>query len=302
MEKVDIVITGGTGTVGRQALNTLLAAPDLRVRALVRDTSKAKWIAEAGGDLVEGSFDGSDAVRRTFRGADTLVLITPAGPHAFEQAARLLAIAKQAGVRKVVRLSAIKAAEDGPTDNTRQHGMTERAIRDSGLTYVIVRPNYFMQNLLGNLSTVLGEGRLYAGMGDAKIAMIDARDVGDAIAAAARTDAFDGSVLELSGPRSIGHDVVATEIGRALGRDVAYDAVPPQAAGEAVRAFGLDDWTVQVIVDYSRAYSTGFGDFVTDSVQALTGRPPRDIGAFVRQVLAPAAGALSSASNPVVQS
>src|SRR3954451_14273419 len=151
MDHVDVVVTGGTGTVGRQTLNYLLATSDVRVRALVRETSKASWIAESGGELVEGSFDDRDAVSRAFSGADTLALITPAGPHAFEQAARLLAIAKEAGVRKVVRLSAIKAAEDGPTDNTRQHGRTERVIRYSVLTYVILRPNYFMQNLLGNL-------------------------------------------------------------------------------------------------------------------------------------------------------
>jgi uncharacterized protein YbjT (DUF2867 family) len=289
MQHVDIVITGGTGTVGRQALKTLLAPGTRRVRALVRDTARAKWIADAGGELAEGSFTDPEAVTRAFTGADTLALITPAGPRAFEQAATLLTLAKQAGVRKVVRLSAIKAAEDGPTDNTRQHGRTERAIRDSGLTSVILRPNYFMQNLLGSLRSVLGEGRLYAGMGNGKIAIIDARDVGDAIAAAASTDAFDGSVLELSGPQSIGHDVVAAELGRGLGRDVSYVAIPPEAAGEAMRAFGLDDWTVQVITDYARAYSSGFGDFVTGSVEALTGHPARDIAAFVREVLVPAA-------------
>ena len=36
-----------------------------------------------------------------------------------------------------------------------------------------------------------------------------------------------------------------------------HPAVPPEAAGEAVRAFGFDDWTAQVITDYARAYSGG---------------------------------------------
>ena len=64
---------------------------------------------------------------------------------------------------------------------------------------------------------------------------------------------------------------------------------------EAVRAFGLDDWTVQVIVDYSRAYSKGFGDFVTDSLQSLTGHTPRDIGTFAREVMAPTANSMAPA-------
>ena len=301
MRNIDVLVTGGTGSVGSQAVQSLLAKGDLKVRALVRDVAKANWIADAGGELVAGSFEDADTVNRALAGVHTLALITPAGPRAFEQAARIVALAKQAGVQKVVRLSAIKAAEDGPTDNTRQHGLTERAIRESGLTYVILRPNYFMQNLLGSLGSVLGQGKLYAGMGDAKIAVIDARDVGDALAEAVRTDAFDGSALELSGPQSIGHGVIATAIGKALSRDVEYVAIPPEAAGEAVRAFGLDDWTVQVIVDYARAYSLGFGDFVTDAVRSLTGRLPRDIATFAQEILMPAAKAAptnSTSSEP----
>jgi uncharacterized protein YbjT (DUF2867 family) len=287
MSTIDILVTGGTGNVGTQALKSLLAKKNLKVRALVRNPTTARWIADLGGELMEGDLDNGAAVGRAMRDVQTLALITPAGARASEQAAKLVGIAKQAGVQKIVRLSAIKASEDGPTDNTRQHGTTERAIRESGMRYVFLRPNYYMQNLLGSIGSMAGEGKLYAGMGDAGIALIDTRDVGDALAAAALTARFDGSALELSGPMSIGHGAVAAEIGKALGRQVTYVPVPPEAAGEAARAFGLDDWTVQIIVDYARAYSRGFGDFVTDSVHELTGHAPRDIETFAREVMSP---------------
>jgi uncharacterized protein YbjT (DUF2867 family) len=295
MNKIDVLVTGGTGKVGSQALKSLLATKTLKVRALVRNPAKAQWIADMGGELVEGDLDDIAAVNRAMVDVQTLVLITPAGARAAETAGKAIASAKRAGVQKIVRLSAIKASEDGPTDNSRQHGITERLIRESGMRYVFLRPNYFMQNLLGSLGSIVGEGKLYAGVGDGRIALIDTRDVGDALAAAAMSDRFDGLALELSGPKSIGHGTVAEEIGKALGRTVTYVAVPPEAAGEAVRAFGVDDWTVQVIVDYSRAYSKGFGDFVTDSLQSLTGRAPRDIGTFAREVMAPTANSMASA-------
>jgi NAD(P)H dehydrogenase (quinone) len=287
------LITGGTGNVGSQALKSLLGNKSVKVRALVRNAAKAQWIADLGGELVEGELDDAAAVARAMRDVHTLALITPASARGSELAAKALASAREAGVQRIVRLSAIKAAEDGPTDNTRQHGITERAIRESGLRHVFLRPNYFMQNLLASLGSIVGEGKLYAGMGDGRTALIDARDVGDAMAAAVLNDRFDGSALELSGPQSIGHAALAAEIGRALGRKVAYVAVPPEAAGEAARPFGLDDWTVQIIVDYSRAYAMGFGDFVTDAVQSLTGHAPRDIGTFSREILAPAARSLA---------
>ena len=293
MNKIDVLVTGGTGKVGSQALKSLLAAKNLKVRALVRNPAKAQWIADLGGELAEGDMDDIAAVSRAMVDVQTLALITPPGARAAETAGKVIEIAKRAGVQKIVRLSAIKASPDGPTDNTRQHAITEQLIRESGLRYVFLRPNYFMQNLLGSLGSIVGEGRLYAGVSDARIALIDARDVGDALAAAVVSDQFDGLALELSGPKSIGHGTVAEEIGKALGRTVTYVAVPPEAAGEAVRAFGLDDWTVKVIADYSRAYSKGFGDFVTDSVESLTRHAPRDIGAFAREVMAPTANSMA---------
>lgn len=286
-----VLITGATGKVGGYATKALLSDKSVSIRALVRNRDTAQWIADAGGELVTGDLDDSDTVNRALTGIHTLALITPGTGHAAKQAAAIINLAQQAGVQKVVRLSAIKASLDGPTDNTRQHAMTERAIRDSGMRHVFLRPNYFMQNLIGSLDSILGEGKVYAGMNDSAIALVDTRDVGAALAAAVLTDRFDGSALEISGPQSITHDTVANEISKALGRNVKYIAVTPAAAGEALRAYGLDDWTIKVVADYSAAYARGFGDFVTDSMQQLTGRAPRDFGAFAREVLAPLAQA-----------
>lgn len=287
----DVLITGATGNVGTSALNALLDDGRHRVRAMVRDPAKLAGAAHRGAQVVAGDLEDSASIALAMDGVHTLVLITPPGPNAAQQASRVLDVATQANVQRIVRLSAIKASADGFTDNTRQHALTERAIRDSGIAYVCLRPNYFMQNLLGGLGPMLAEGVLYAGMGEGRIGLIDARDVGEALAAAVSDRSFDGTALELSGPASIGHGEVAAEFGKALEREITYVPVPPEAAGEAARAFGLDDWTVRLISAYCRAFAGGFGDFTTDAVHALTGRPPRDIATFAREVLAPMARA-----------
>jgi NAD(P)H dehydrogenase (quinone) len=46
---------------------------------------------------------------------------------------------------------------------------------------------------------------------------------------------------------------------------------------------------VGIVHDYCKAYSAGFGDFTTDGVERVTGRKPRSIDDFAREVLAPAA-------------
>ena len=290
-----ILVTGGTGKVGAALLAALNDRPGIRVRALVRDAAKARALAAQGTETLVGSFESTSSVEQAMLGVDTLALITTPSAQALEQATRVIALAAKAGVRKVVRLSAIGASEDGFTDNARQHGRIERTIDESGMTYVFLRPQYFMQNLLGSASSVVAEGKLYAGVAQGKIAMIDSRDVAASMEAALFCETFDGQALELTGPVSLSHDDIAAELGDALGRQVVYVPVSPEAAGEVVRALGADDWIARLIADHSRAYANGSGDFVTGNVEALTGRPPRTLRQFAREVFRPLAQNLARA-------
>jgi uncharacterized protein YbjT (DUF2867 family) len=283
-----IVVTGATGTIGRRVVEQLLGMKS-SVTALVRDAAKGAASDAAGARIAVGSFEDRGSLEAAFRGADTVVLITAANAHAAEQTSGALSAAKHAGVRKVVRISAVKADPDGPTDNTRQHGRTEAELRASGLAYVVLRPSLFFQNLLASLATILSDGKIFFGVGKGRIGLIDTRDVADAAVAAATSARYDGATLELTGPESIDYDAVAAAIGRGLGRSVVYVPVPPSAAADAVRGFGADEWTAGILRDYCEAYSKGFGDFTTREVERLTGHPPRSVDDFVREVLAPAA-------------
>lgn len=282
-----IVVTGATGSIGSRVVSTLAGSKE-DVVAFVRDRDKARALESAGARLRAGSFEDEASLRAAFSGADSVVLITPPNARATEQTLAALAAAKASGVRKIVRVSALKASVDGPTDNTRQHGQTEAALRESGLAYVILRPHLFMQNLLGSAATLKAEGKFYFGVGDGKMGMIDTRDVADAVALAATRDDWDGQTIELTGPAAIDYHAVAAAIGSELGRPIAYVALPPAAAGEALRSYGADDWTCKVVADYCTAYAKGWGDFTTDGVQRVTGRAPRSIADFTKEVLAPA--------------
>ena len=299
MTQIDVLVAGGFGDVARQTLRVLLAKKDVRVRALVRDLGEAKWVADAGGELIESGTEHTDILSRALRGVSTLALITPTAERAWEQCARTVRLATLSGVRKVVRLSAIKASESGPTENTRQHGVIERLIRESGMSFVLLRPNYLMQNLLNNVDSVVSQGKLYAGVGDARIGLVDARDVGDSMAVAALSDAFNGSVFELSGPKSVTLSTAAAVIGSAMGRKVEYVAVPPELVGEAVGSIDQDHRSAEEAVAYSRAYAKGLGDFVTNSVEVLNQRPPRSLEQFAREIFAPAAMRVSDRKEEV---
>lgn len=292
-----VFVTGATGNIGSLLVPQLLETSDISVRALVRDLEKAQQLSDGGAQLIKGTFDDTEALSTAMQGIDTMVLVAPPGPDCVAQNRSLIDAAKHAGVRKIVRISAIKAAEDGRTENTRLHGQCDRLLQESGLAYVILRPNYFMQNTFMLLDSIRSGNGFSAGMGDGRFAMIDVRDVVDSACVAVISDQFDNQVLEISGPASISFHDVADALSAYTGREITYAAISPEEVAAALRSFGFDEWTANLLREYSAAYGDGWGDLVTDNVELLTGRAPRSIGRFVSEVLGPAL-APAELSNP----
>jgi uncharacterized protein YbjT (DUF2867 family) len=181
-----------------------------------------------------------------------------------------------------------KAAVDGPSSITRLHGRTDAEILESGLTYNILRPPFFMQNLFFMAADSLAlEGRLYFGIGYGKLGMIDLRDIVDCAECCVVSDAYDDQVFTLTGPESIGFHHIAGRLNDILGRPVQYIPVPPEAVERSIRAMGMGEWYAQVMRDLCRAYSENWGDLTTDGVARISGRTPRSFDVFAREIMVP---------------
>ena len=150
-----------------------------------------------------------------------------------------MTVAEEAGVRKIVRVSALRAALDGPTDNTRQHGRTDNAIQSSGLTYVVLRPHFFMQNLFMSAQSIASDGNLYWSMGDGKLAIIDARDIVASVEQCVVSDDYDNQIMRLTEPVSISFQEIADSCTEPLGRPVNCVPAPLEAVEPSLREMGL---------------------------------------------------------------
>jgi uncharacterized protein YbjT (DUF2867 family) len=109
------------------------------VRALVRDPDAASSLL---GDEIElrlGDLANDASVRAAMRGATSMVLLTPHGPFMAAAQRRLIAFAREHGVR-VVKLSGTSAGirRDGP-DACRQHWLVEQDLAQGHSPYVILR-------------------------------------------------------------------------------------------------------------------------------------------------------------------
>ena len=283
-----ILVTGATGKVAS------LVVPSLKklghtVRALVHDPAKAARLKEAGVEAVPGDFGKPESMRAAFTGMDTVFLVTPPHPNAADWGTQLIAAAKAAGSPHLVRLSVVKADENGPTDNTKMHGRSDREVRASGLPYTLLRPHFFMQNLFGSAQSIASDGVMYWGMGNGRLGLIDARDIADAaIKVLDAPDAHAGKAYDLTGPQSLTFHDMAKTLTKVLGREVKYIPVPVEQVVNSIKQAGMGDWFANVMGQYSKAYSDNWGVFVNDEVKKLTGHPARSFEAFAREVFAPA--------------
>ena len=274
-----ILVTGATGNVGRVVIGELLAM-GVGVRGLVRDELKARDLKETGVEIVVGDLGKPETLDTAFDGVDSVFLLTAVGPDAAVQAANGIAAAKRAGGLYVVRMSALKAAPDSPTRIGRLHAETEAELKASGLRYTILRPHFFMQNTMMGAQTVASDGVLYMPFKDGTLGMIDIRDIGRVAATLLTTDGHLGVTYTLTGPASISFHDVASGLSKALGRQVNYVDVPLEASREAMRGLGLPEWMADAYSEYFKVYSEGWGDFTTDDVQLVTGKPAQSFEAF----------------------
>ncbi|GAA4924358.1 uncharacterized protein YbjT (DUF2867 family) [Stackebrandtia albiflava] len=278
-----LLITGATGTVSSALLDALEGAP-VRLRALVTGEAAAETLRRRGVAAFVGDLAEPASCRAAFDGADDLWLLTPNDPRAHELSANAVRAAHRAGVGRVVRLSALRAAPDAPTRSERLHARADADLIESGLRWTILRPFWFMQNLLGEAHDVAAEGVLRLNMATSRLAMIDARDVAACAAVILRDDSdrHDGRTYTLTGPRAITFDEVAAALSAVCGRAVRYTPVSDDARERRLRASGVPEWIIGMLTEYAQAHVLGRGDHVSPDFEAVTGRRARTVTDFAR--------------------
>ena len=168
-----ILITGVTGTVGG-ALSAQLQSMGVAHRAMVRDVSRAPGGANV--TPVAGDFARPETLGAALEGVDKAFLLTPPSPDGLTWEQDFTAAAKGAGVRHVVKLSAIGASPDAGYYFGRQHGLSEQALEASGLAFTMLRPNGFFQNFLGMADSIRTRDAFHAPAGNMRFSTVDVHD------------------------------------------------------------------------------------------------------------------------------
>lgn len=263
-----ILVTGATGTVGRQVVEQLIAA-DQQVRAVARHPDRASMP-----DGVElGAGDLSDALGLTphLHGVDAVFLLWPFPTVESVRTLGLVLIDTLAAhVRRVVYLSATPAAAP-PGGFWRA---VEALIERSGLEWTHLRPTGFAKN------TLIWGDQIRAGdvvrwpYPDSARSLIHERDIAAVAVQALTRDDLIGAMPVITGPETITQAEQIAEIGTAIGRELRYEDMPrDEAVAELVAKFGNADFVRTALNVWAGFVNEP--EVVTTAVAAITGRPAR---------------------------
>lgn len=274
-----ILVTGATGNAGSEVVRALLARGE-HVRAFVRDPDRARGLLGEQPELALGDFADPASVRAALEGVEQLVLSGPDDPRRVDWETGAIDAAVASGVRRIVRLSS-PVVEPGAREAFWDwHNRIDRHLTRSGVAAVVLHSSFYMSNLLAAAEQIADQGLLVAPAGDARIAMIDPRDVGAAAAAVLTTARHDGQRYVLTGPEAITYDEVAVELSAAAGRRVTFVDVPDADAEEGMIRAGLPPLVAEQVVKVFASLREGVARRVTTTVESLTGAPPRSLAAF----------------------
>ena len=274
-----ILVTGANGKAATEVVRGL-SQSGTPVRALVRSLANAKSLEGPGVEIVQGDLAQVETLPRILEGVDAVFLATGLAPDMAELHRNLIEAATRSDVRHIVRLSVLPAAIDAPIRGPRLHGEADQALIESGIPYTLVKPAHFMQNLLAFAGPIAAQGLIPAPLGQAAIGTIDVRDVA-AVAVAALTSAgHAGQSYVVTGPEALTMEAMAERLSSALGREVRYADVPPEAARQGLLGSGAPEWFVEALLEINANMASGSADVVTSTVRDVTGQEPRSFETF----------------------
>jgi uncharacterized protein YbjT (DUF2867 family) len=278
-----IALIGANGKVGPHVLAQLEASAT-PVTVIARTPSKVADGAPTT-TVVAGDLDDVDSLRRGLAGCSTLITIEADDSAMAARSARLTNVAVDAGVKRIVRLSAQSAGVNPPVSFGKFHAVADAALTSSattaGIEVAIARPVFFSQTFR-ELASTIRTGKIIMPSGKGRVAFVDVRDVAAVLAALATAESIPSEPVVLTGPSALSFGEAAAVIGTKRGKPVKHLSPPGFIVRKVMpKAAGVPPFVAGLIVELAQAIKQGAQERPTDWVRTLTGHDPRPFSAMV---------------------
>jgi len=276
-----ILVTGATGNVGGKVVNQLAAA-GFKVRAAVRNPSKAENLKSANVELAELDYSKPETYAPALKGVEKVFLVMSPMPGIAELTSSFAKAAKAAGVKHIVKLSAHGASDTPTYGMAGLHLTAEKALAESGVPFTNLRPSMFMQNFFMNADSIKTIGKFFMAVGNTTVSFIDTRDIATAAVGVLIGKGHEGKTYTITGTKAISHHEAAKQLAKASGREVVYVDIPPEAAAQGMKDSGMPEMMVGAMIDLMKYTKNGGFSVVTSDYKKITGKAATSFNEFAK--------------------
>lgn len=194
-------------------------------------------------------------------------------PEAAERVRRFTRVARDRGIEKLVLLAGRGEPQVAPA---------EQAIRDSGIAFTILECAFFNQNFSESVLTPV-DGVIAFPAKNVGEPFLDCDDVADVAVAALTDDAHAGQTYELTGPEVLTFEQATAILEETLQGPLRYQSMSFEDYAGVLAPY-LPPSQVAFTIELFRGLLDGHNASVTDGVERVLQRKPKDFSSFAREL------------------
>lgn len=244
-----ILVTGAAGKTGLAVIRKLKENGD-PVRGLIHQEAYRDAVQAAGADeILLGDLLNPEDIKRAMEGIRAVYHIPPnVHPREVEIGEIAISSALEKGVEHFVYHSVLHPQIEAMPHHWLKLRVEERLIA-SGLSFTILQPTAYMQNITSQLQRIKERGIYQVPYPpETNLCLVDLLDVAQVAAIALADTTHDGAIYQLVGTGLTSQNEVAALISKLLGQEIRADQISLDDWKEQVAKTGLGSYQISALV------------------------------------------------------
>jgi NAD(P)H dehydrogenase (quinone) len=281
-----LLVTGATGKLGSKVVEALLkSVPASQLAVSVRNPEKAEGLRARGVDVRQGDFDRPETLDAAFAGIDRILIISADGDNEtrIRQHTNAVEAAARAKVGFIAYTSVANASES-KLFLAPPHQAAEEAILKTGIPYSFLRNNWYLENEIPSIQSVMAGAPWVTSAGSGKVGWALQQEYAEAAAAVLAGNGHENTTYELSG-KLLTQEQLVSALGTVLGKEVAVKQVDDAAYADIMKNAGVPEFIIPFLVEIQQGIREGTLEIESNDFEKLLGRPLTPINEALSQIV-----------------